>query len=244
MSQPLVSVIVPAYNRERYLGEALDSIVNQGYHPLEIIVADDGSSDGTARVARAYPEVRLLSLAHGGPAAARNAAIAVSRGALLAFLDSDDYWTPGKLDAQVQLLQRNPHLGCCFTRMWHFLEPGHTRPAWAEPVELARHAHLLSICSMLARREVFDQVGDFDIRLTWGEDTDWLFRAQVARIPCATLPEVFVHRRIHDTNLTTSSGPPLPIAMRIAKAHIDRTRLKWAGIRMSSTSMNRPVSQG
>ena len=124
MSRPLVSVIVPAYNRERYLGEALDSIFAQDYRPLEVIVADDGSTDGTARVARAYSEVRLLSLPHRGVAAARNAAIAASTGSLLAFLDSDDLWVAGKLDAQVGLLEGNPQIGYCFCRMWNFLEPG------------------------------------------------------------------------------------------------------------------------
>jgi glycosyltransferase involved in cell wall biosynthesis len=215
---------MPAYNRERYLGEALDSAFAQGYDPLEVIVADDGSTDGTARVACGYPEVRLLSLAHGGVSAARNAAIAASRGALLAFLDSDDLWVPGKLDAQVGLLERNPHIGYCFTRMWNFLEPGHVAPAWVLPQGIGCVSHHSSLSSVVVRREVFDRVGDFDVALTWGEDTDWLARAQVAGISATTVPEVYLRRRIHGTNLSLSRDSELALLLRLAKKSIDRNR--------------------
>jgi glycosyltransferase involved in cell wall biosynthesis len=221
-------VIVPAYNSERYLGEALDSAFAQRYDPLEVIVADDGSTDGTARVARSYPEVRLLSLAHGGVSAARNAAIAASRGGLLAFLDSDDLWVPGKLDAQVGLLERNPHIGYCFTRMWNFLEPGHGAPAWVLPEGIDCVSCVSTLSSVVVRREVVDRVGDFDTALTWGGDTDWILRAQVAGIPYASVPEVYLRRRIHGTNLSYSRDSAAALFLRLAKKNIDRNRLERA----------------
>jgi glycosyltransferase involved in cell wall biosynthesis len=225
MSRPLVSVIMPAYNRERYLGEALDSVFAQGYHPLEVIVADDGSTDGTARVAIAYPEVRLLSLAHGGVSAARNAAIAASTGSLLAFLDSDDLWLAGKLDAQVELLERNPDIGYCFTRMRNFLEPGYAAPAWVLPQGIGCVSQHSSLSSVVVRREVFDRVGDFDIALDWGEDTDWMARAHVAGISATTVPEVYLRRRIHGSNLSLSRDSESALLLRLAKKSIDRNRL-------------------
>ena len=157
-----------------------------------MIVADDGSTDGTARVARAYPGVRLLSLAHGGVSAARNAAIAASKGSLLAFLDSDDLWLPGKLDAQVGLLERNPHIGFCFCRMWNFLESGCAAPLWVESEKLECVSHYSSLTTMVIRREVFARVGDFDTAFHWGEDTDWILRARVAGIPHDIVPEVYL----------------------------------------------------
>jgi glycosyltransferase involved in cell wall biosynthesis len=224
MSRPLVSVIVPAYNREDYLGEALDSVCAQGYDPLEVIVADDGSTDGTARVACGYPGVRLLSLAHGGVSAARNAAIAASRGALLAFLDSDDLWVPGKLDAQVGLLERNPHIGYCLCRMWNFLESGCSAPAWVGSERIDCVSGSWSVTSMVVRREIFDRIGGFDTAFTWGEDTDWLIRARASGIAYACLPEVYLRRRVHGTNLSLLRESDSPFILRLARKYIHRNR--------------------
>ena len=229
MSRPLVSVIVPAYNRERYLGEALDSIFAQDYRPLEVIVADDGSTDGTARVARAYSEVRLLSLPHRGVAAARNAAIAASTGSLLAFLDSDDLWVAGKLDAQVGLLEGNPQIGYCFCRMWNFLEPGCESPSWAKTEGIGHVSDYCSMTSMVIRREVFDRIGEFDTQFHWGEDTDWLARARSLGISHVSLPEVYLRRRIHGTNVSAGRESDSTLVTRLAKNNIDRIRLRRAG---------------
>src|SRR5262245_14597532 len=239
MSRPLVSVIVPAYNRERYLGEALDSVFAQGYHPLEVIVADDGSTDGTARVARGYPEVRLLSLTHGGVAAARNAAIAASQGSLLAFLDSDDLWLAGKLDAQVGLLERNPSIGYCFSRMWNFVEPGCAVPAWVESERIDCVSHYCPVISIVVRREVFDRIGEFDTALHWGSDTEWMLRAQRAGIPHLTLAEVYLRRRIHGRNLSLLRESYPNFMVRLAKRNLDRNRL--GGARTESSQIP-PVS--
>jgi glycosyltransferase involved in cell wall biosynthesis len=228
MSRPLVSVIVPAYNREDYLGEALDSVFAQGYHPLEVIVADDGSTDGTVRVARGYLEVRLLSLAHGGVAAARNAAITASTGSLLAFLDSDDLWVSGKLDAQVGVLERNPQIGCCFCRMWNFLESGCSVPAWVRSERIDCVSESWSVTSMVVRREVFDRIGVFDTAFTWGEDTDWLIRARASGIAPAFLPEVYLRRRIHGANLSLLRESDSPFVLRLARKYINRNRLGTA----------------
>jgi len=91
MKAKLISVIVPAYNRERYLGAALDSILAQNYRPIEIVVVDDGSADGTASVARSYPAVRYIYQKNQGPVVARNTGLANCTGELISFLDADDY---------------------------------------------------------------------------------------------------------------------------------------------------------
>ena len=102
--QPLVSVVIPAYNRAAYLAQAIDSVLAQTYTPLEIIVVDDGSTDDTAQLAASYlPRIQLIRQANAGAAAARNSGIAQSHGELIALLDSDDRWLPDKLARQVPL---------------------------------------------------------------------------------------------------------------------------------------------
>jgi glycosyltransferase involved in cell wall biosynthesis len=226
VGRPLVSAILPAYNRERYLGAALTSILQQDYRPLEVIVVDDGSTDGTARVARSYPEVRYLYQPNQGAAAARNAGIAVSRGAFLAFLDSDDVWTPQKLSLQVGFLLENPQLGYCLGRMQILLEPGSPVTPQAKPEEITRTEIGALPSALVVRREIFDRVGGFDPRYRVGEDIDWFFRAKDTGIPFAILPEVLLHRRVHEASLTgqVESGSS-PVA-RITKASLDRLRAR------------------
>jgi glycosyltransferase involved in cell wall biosynthesis len=229
MTGPCVSVIVPAYNRERYLGAALDSVLAQDYRPLEIVVVDDGSTDGTARVARAYPDVRYLHQANQGVAAARNAGIAASRGELIAFLDSDDLWAPEKLRLQVGFLLEHPRVGYCLARMRNFLEPGCPPPPWIGVDELSRVEFGIVPGTLVARRDVFERVGGFDPRYPCGSDTDWFFRAKDAGIALGFLGEILLLRRVHDANLSASRGPNFPILARIVKASVARIHARRAG---------------
>lgn len=113
--RPKVSVIIPAYNAEAYLAETIRSVLDQSFGDFEVIVVDDGSSDGTLHVARSFePRIRALTKSNGGPASARNLAIRNSRGDYLAFLDSDDLWVKDKLEEQVALLDSNPEAGLAY----------------------------------------------------------------------------------------------------------------------------------
>ena len=108
MEAKMISVIVPAYNGEKYLARALESILAQDYRPIEIVVVDDGSTDNTASIARSYREVRYVYQAHQGLPAARNTGLANCTGELISFLDADDYWPPNKLQIQSRLSNRPP----------------------------------------------------------------------------------------------------------------------------------------
>ena len=104
-SKPLVSVIVPVYNGEDFLVDALASIRQQDYCPLEIVIVNDGSTDGTVELAATLgQDINWIQQQNNGPSAARNAGLATARGEFIAFLDADDLWPPGKLQAQVELL--------------------------------------------------------------------------------------------------------------------------------------------
>lgn len=196
----LVSVIIPVYNDAHFLREALASVFEQEYRPLEVIVVDDGSTDDSAAVAESFRKVRLIQQPHLGVSAARNAGIAASKGELLAFLDSDDVWLPHKLALQVSKLQAGRPLTCVYTRMRNLLHLG--------PPCTLRHRHemvsgdQLAILpsALLTRREVFDKVGLFDETLHACEDSDWLLRARALRIALEIVAEPLLLRRIHDHN--------------------------------------------
>src|SRR5712664_390476 len=124
MTPTLISCIIPVFNGERYLREALDSILAQTHRPVEIIVADDGSSDGTAAVVASYGDhVHYLHQPNAGPAAARNLGLSAARGEFVAFLDADDLWHPEKLVHQRARFQARPELDLCVTHVQNFLIP-------------------------------------------------------------------------------------------------------------------------
>ena len=115
----LVTTIVPVYNRTDMLAEAVDSVVDQSYRPIEIIIVDDGSTDDTPAacdaLAAAHPDIiRVIHQPNGGPGLAREAALGAARGEFIQFLDSDDLLLPGKLEAQVAALQQQPECGVAY----------------------------------------------------------------------------------------------------------------------------------
>ncbi len=204
MLNPLVSAIIPVYNGARFLAPALDSIVAQDYRPLEVILVDDGSTDGTADIARRY-DVRYVYQPNQGSAAARNAGIAAAQGELLAFLDADDLWTPDKLRVQVAYLLERPDVGYVLTHMHVFLEPGMPWPAALNRAYYEQDPTCYGTGTLLARREVFDRVGRFDGSFSPSEDSDWFLRARDAGIAMGVVPEILLHRRLHDENVTNDT---------------------------------------
>jgi glycosyltransferase involved in cell wall biosynthesis len=205
----LASVVIAAFNEERYLGEAIESVLAQTYRPFELIVVDDGSTDGTADIAGAHPEVRLLRQPNRGLGAARNAGVAAAIGEYLAFHDADDLMTPGKLSTQVGFLERHTECGCVLARQRLLLEDGAPMPFWTERSPLgigegdpARGEDEPHTITMLVRREAFARVGPFDESLRIAQDIDWYFRAHEAGIGVEILDDVLLIRRVHARSLT------------------------------------------
>ncbi len=236
---PLVSVVIPAYDAERYLGEAIESVLAQTYEPFETIVVDDGSSDGTAEVARSYPEVRLITQENAGPSAARNRGFAASEGAFIAFHDSDDAMTADKLAVQAGHLIANPAVGCVLAEQEILVEPGAELPFWVEgstvptvmpprPPEL-QDEPLVHPMTMVVRRETFELVGGFDESMRAAEDFDWMLRAAEKRVEIARLSEVLLRRRVHAASLTQNAAAARAGLFRAFKSRIERHRAR-AGV--------------
>jgi glycosyltransferase involved in cell wall biosynthesis len=202
MTGPLVSCVIPVFNGEAYLREAIDSVLAQTWGTVEVLVVDDGSTDGTAAVARSYGHpVRYLHQENAGPAAARNRGIEAARGALVAFLDADDLWAPERIARQVVALEADPRVSYTLCLIQNFWIP--ELEAEADARRLRREgapAPGYLAGGVLARREAFEQVGGFDPQLGHGDSADWFLRARRAGLEEVMVPEVLVFRRIHGDN--------------------------------------------
>ncbi len=226
-TEPLVSCIVPVYNGERYLGETLDSIFGQTYRPLEVIVADDGSTDGSTAAAASYgPRVRFASHAHAGLPATRNLGLSIAQGELIAFLDADDLWHPEKLERQAARFRARPELDLCVTHVRNFWVP--ELAAEREQYRDRRYAQPLpgyTCVTLLAKRTLFDAVGSFNTELVLGDDNEWFLRAFDFGAVRELLPDVLVYRRLHPSNMSRQLLSDIPDALvQIVKMTLDRRR--------------------
>ncbi len=223
----LVSVIIPVHNGERYLAEAIESVLAQSYRAIEIIVIDDGSTDDSARVAHKFP-VRYYRQSHSGPGAARNRGIKQAQGDVVACLDADDLWMPDKLMAQTATLAAYPKLEAVFGLVEQFNSPDADATAQSARF-VGTTMNGLYASAMLIRRAAFMRVGLFATQWAVGEFIDWIARAQEAELEIFTLPEVVVRRRVHMNNLTIRSREKANVEYaQILKAALDRRRMHQA----------------
>ena len=202
-----VSVIIPVYDGERYLAEAIDSLLAQTVPPLEVVVVDDGSTDGTAQIIRAYgAPVRYVHQPNAGQSAARNHGVRLARGDYIAFLDADDLVHPKKLERQLAAFEQEPSLAMCdaFTvNFWSEDVPDHERGCdAAHAVTHPERPYPNHISTWLIRREAFEKVGDFEEGRMFGEDSAWHDRFQGTGLPRHTLNTVLARRRLHNDNIT------------------------------------------
>jgi len=194
-SEPLVSVVTPAYNVAWCVGRAVDSALAQDCRSFELIVINDGSTDGTRAVLRRYGgKITVIDQENRGMSAARNAGIRSARGTYVAFLDADDWWLPGKLSRQIELMQARPEIGFCSTAARVEDENGGLLNLWRCPdtspqilaTLFAQNAAIAGGCSaVMVRRDLFARVGLFDEDLRGFEDPDlWMRLAAASGYAC------------------------------------------------------------
>jgi glycosyltransferase involved in cell wall biosynthesis len=217
-----VSVVIPAFNAARYLGEALESVRSQTAPVAEVIVVDDGSTDDTRAWEARMPGVRWLVKSHEGISAARNAGASMATSTYLAFLDADDRWLPGKLAVQLAAFNDDPAIDLVFGHARQFRSP--ELPARPDiRVDTAPVPGLVP-GTLLLRRETFWRVGPFDATWRVGELIDWYAKAQSLGLKSVTCPDVVLERRVHDDNTGIRERAAQTDYLRILKAALDRRR--------------------
>lgn len=208
-----VSVVIPTYNHARFLAQAIESALGQTLRPFEVIVVDDGSTDDSARILSRYADrIQVIRQTNQGVATARNAGAAVASGDLLAFLDADDVWLPGKLEKQAQRFQADPELGLVHCGFEEIDEKGRRLRShlnglegWvADEMLLFRRPVILGGGSAVALpRTVFHEVGGFDPRLS--TSADWDLYHHVARLRrVGFVQEVLLQYRYHASNMSSN----------------------------------------
>lgn len=197
---PLISVIVPVYNGAHFLPEAVESILAQHYPKIEIIVVDDGSTDGIVAAVEALPvQVRFLRKGNAGPAAARNLGLRAAMGEIVAFLDVDDLWPPGKLEASLARLDERPEADVVIGQaQLRERAPDGSYGFVGSPAD----GFTYYIGAGLYRRRAFTRNGVFDPLLRFAEDLDWYARAERNGLVVDRIDMVTLHVRRHSTNST------------------------------------------
>ena len=200
-----VSVLIPTYNRARFLPDAIRSVLEQTFQDFELIVVDDGSTDGTEELVRRFPRARYVRQEHAGISAARNRALVEAKGRLVAWLDSDDMWHREKLEKQVAYLDAHPECRLVFCRVHYFLDDGlEAVPGYADTASRFNDCRInTDLKSACIDMELYRRIGGYSLDHQVGEDTEWVIRTAAASVDVGhCLPEALYRYRIHTGQIT------------------------------------------
>jgi glycosyltransferase involved in cell wall biosynthesis len=205
---PKVSVIIPTYNNARHISDAIDSVLEQTVHDIEILIIDDGSVDNTKEILKKYSSrIKYIYQENKGVSAARNRGIKEARGKYVAFLDADDIWFPSKTDRQLSLFERNRHVGLVSAFMdtidENGLPLGQKKPGKkpGSRYETAIVNGSPAPSTFMVKRECFDMVGLFDENISIFEDLDIYIRI-AERYAIVVMDEILGSYRVHSSNTT------------------------------------------
>ena len=216
---------MPAYNSAAFIPDAVESIRRQAYPRLELIIVDDGSTDGTAGVAKGLADlsVQYVYQPNGGPARARNHGLRLARGDVIALLDADDLWPPDRLRCQLRYLERDPLTDVVLGRFQCFRAV--PRPDGGSDIHTTSAAVVnLLVGAALYRRRVFDRIGGFDEAMRYCEDADWFMRAREQGVPIVVHDDVTLLYRRHQANLTRGRDVRGLGVTGLLKRSLDRRR--------------------
>lgn len=211
---PLVSTVIPSYNYAPFLRQAIESVLGQGYPNVEVLVVDDGSTDGSDEIAREYGDrIRFFQQANQGVSAARNRGIQESRGSLVAFLDADDWWHPEKLERQVPCFG-DPAVGMVYSSIRYVDRDGTPvgEKTGGDSGRVLRDLALMrgpgvpaTGSTPVVRRECFERVGLFDTALSTSADWD-MWRRIACHYKIERVPEALVSYRLHAASMHRNVG--------------------------------------
>lgn len=229
-TNPLISVIIPVYNGEMFLQEAIDSLLRQNYLPLEIIVVDDGSTDSTATIAIKNSAVRYFFQENSGPASARNNGLKKASGEFIAFLDCDDFYDNENLFCLSFCLKDNKDVDIAEGKIQLM---NYNKTAFKyENTSLPIYSCSLSSC--LFRKRVFNKVGFLDERLIYAEDIDWFIRAWENGIFKKRLDVLSLYCRRHQYNMTNNAELRSHFRLLMHRFKLERQKVINNSIRTST----------
>lgn len=211
-------------NASRYLREALDSISAQTLPVNELVVAEGGSTDNTREIIHSYPFARIVQQRGKGLPEAWNCAFEQCSGDVIAMLDSDDFWAKEKIAKQITLLIQKPSIDAVIGHVRFFLDEGSTCPKNFKP-ELLQGTHPAHMPgALLIRRSAFERVGLFDTRFPIACDIDWFARLRDLNMPIATLPDLLIYKRVHQTNLSLNPEFQKGYQLELARLLFEKRR--------------------
>lgn len=256
LAQPLVSVIIPAYNCARYLPAAIESALRQTYPTTEIIVVDDGSTDETPEVLSRYPSIVAIRQKNGGLSHARNQGIGKARGEYIALLDGDDIWPDGKLAEQMAIIQANPEVGVLFGNARRFADDGWTeaplferygldaeyfgdKQQVMEPLKKLLRMNFIPVGTAVVKKAWLIEAGLFDENFRRVEDWDIWLRIALKH-PFHYSERVWKLKRVHSTNLSNDTE-----AMALAAIEVmQKLKREHAGeLSASGVDIQEPLKQ-
>ena len=260
LCKPRVSVVIPVRNGKDYLQEALDSVLQQSFTDLELLLINDGSTDDDYdRYALQDERIRVIHLTGTGVSRARNVGMAQSRGELIAFLDADDVWFPGKLEAQVRYFDAHPDVGVVFGKFirWTDLPGGGFAPASSLIQDVAQLTKteedrsgwlytrlldglLVGMNTAVVRRSVYEAIGGFNEAMRLGEDYDfWLKASRVAEMHSLDGPVALY--RIHGASAMHRLSPQNHLANLLKSASMRWGLSTLGGQRLSPASFDQRI---
>ena len=230
-STPLISVIIPAFNSEKTIYETIESVLNQTWRNLELIVVNDGSQDSTLDVVTSIkdPRLKVLSYTNAGVSASRNRGTSQAEGEFISFLDADDLWTLDKLEAQLKALQDNPQAGVAYSWTDHidensqFLRAGsHYTINGDVYAELLKNNFLANGSNILVRTQALKEVGGFNQSFTPADDWDMYLRL-ASRYHFVAVPSPQILYRITSTSLSSNIFKMEAVSLRIIEQYYSQS---------------------
>ena len=209
--KPLVSVITPAYNAGAYLSDTIKSVLAQTYSNFEHIIIDDGSTDNTAEVARAFsdPRVKYFHQKNSGQSAARNAGIAAAKGEYIALLDADDFFLPEKLFEQAGYLEAHPDCDFCYCKIYHFFHDHPDKTYYFAMKSSSGYlfdkllvSNFINPLSVVIRKDVFEKYGGFESAYPWIDEQYLWLKLSYRRVKFCYLDKALGYCRLHPESFT------------------------------------------
>jgi glycosyltransferase involved in cell wall biosynthesis len=221
---PMVSIIIPGYNAEKYLFEALSSLTGDDFQPREIIVVDDGSTDKSAEIVGEFNEIKYFYQTNKGVSVARNFGIEHSNADFITFIDADDVWIPGRIQQGLSYFMKNPETDFVLGMSRRFLDDGFEKPS-NMPQEWFDHPQFASNTGVLmARRHCFSKVGGFNPGFKRGEDTEWIQRARDLGLIMERMPVLFLKQRVHEENTEARKTPDVKNFLKLMRESVQRKK--------------------